>query len=201
MSNTDTPLASQIQQLSNSYATLDERSRSFAASLVEQFHERGLSDKQAHWVGELLNRAGGAVPATFAVGSVKGVVDLLEHAKQRLKSPALLVRVNDISIRLNIAGPTAKVPGSVFRGTDGQRKWFGRISPDGDFEPRRSLDGETQTAIAAALVAMASDPAKAASEYGRLTGHCCFCSLPLTNERSTAVGYGKICARNWGLPW
>jgi hypothetical protein len=48
---------------------------------------------------------------------------------------------------------------------------------------------------------MAADPAKAASEYGRLTVHCCFCSLPFTDARSTAVGYGRICAGNYGLPW
>lgn len=34
-----------------------------------------------------------------------------------------------------------------------------------------------------------------------VTGHCCFCSLPLTDERSTAVGYGKVCADHFGLSW
>jgi len=48
---------------------------------------------------------------------------------------------------------------------------------------------------------LASNPAKTAAEYGKLTGHCCFCEAPLKDARSTAVGYGPICADHFGLPW
>jgi hypothetical protein len=44
-------------------------------------------------------------------------------------------------------------------------------------------------------------PQEAANSYGRLTGRCCFCGLPLKDERSLGVGYGAVCASNYGLPW
>lgn len=51
------------------------------------------------------------------------------------------------------------------------------------------------------LKRFAADPATFAAEYGRLTGYCCFCHLTLKSERSVAVGYGPVCARNYRLPW
>ena len=40
-----------------------------------------------------------------------------------------------------------------------------------------------------------------ASEFGHAHGHCVFCALELTDERSVAVGYGQVCASKRGLPW
>ena len=40
-----------------------------------------------------------------------------------------------------------------------------------------------------------------AAALGHSTHHCVFCSLELTDERSTIVGYGPICAGKHGLPW
>lgn len=51
------------------------------------------------------------------------------------------------------------------------------------------------------LVALAERPAETAAAYGRLNGRCCFCNRGLADERSTAVGYGPVCAGRWGLPW
>ena len=46
-----------------------------------------------------------------------------------------------------------------------------------------------------------NDPVGTVAEMGRKSGVCCFCSLPLTDERSTAHGYGPICAKNYSLEW
>lgn len=32
-------------------------------------------------------------------------------------------------------------------------------------------------------------------------GQCCYCGLPLDDPKSKYMGYGKICAQRWGLPW
>ncbi len=48
---------------------------------------------------------------------------------------------------------------------------------------------------------VAEDPEAAAVENGFLTGNCCFCHADLTDHRSTAMGYGPVCAKNYGLPW
>jgi hypothetical protein len=201
-----TPLKLQIEELQAALPQLAGRDREFATSLIEQFLKRGLSDKQAFWVGKLLARATGAEPQPAAqkVGDLNGLIALLDVAAKHLKHPAVLVRALDRDFRLNLAGSAAKVPGSInvcSIGTYGDRDWFGRVTKDGQFEPSRKFDGATITAVAAALKAMADDPAAAAAAYGLLTGCCCFCNKPLTDERSTAVGYGPQCATHWGLPW
>jgi len=48
---------------------------------------------------------------------------------------------------------------------------------------------------------VAEDPEAAAVENGFLTGACCFCRIGLHDHRSTAVGYGPICAKHYNLPW
>lgn len=40
-----------------------------------------------------------------------------------------------------------------------------------------------------------------ASEYGHAHGHCVFCALELSDERSVTAGYGETCAEKRGLPW
>lgn len=55
--------------------------------------------------------------------------------------------------------------------------------------------------IACLLDEMESNPQAVAAEHGRKTGCCCFCGLPLTDERSTQAGYGPICAGHYNLPW
>jgi hypothetical protein len=200
-------LVQAVNALAAMLDSLPERDREFAGSLVKQFNSRGLSSKQAFWVEKLLSRASGQPDATQGtnVGNVKGIVDLLETAAKHLKRPAIVLRAGDFDIRLSIAGPRAKVPGSITvlsadRNGDETRDWYGRITREGEYQPSRKFEAQ-QTAIGAALAAMANDPAKTAGEYGRLVGRCCFCRLPLSDERSTEVGYGKICAAHFGLPW
>lgn len=147
-----------------------------------------------------------AKPQAKQVGEMSGVLALFAKAKQHLKYPAIVLAVPaaDVTLRLSVAGPRAKVPGSITvldanKGVDG-RDWFGRITVDGGFQPAAKLNGRTD-AIVARLKEFACDPAKVAGEHGRLTGACCFCNLPLKDERSTAVGYGPTCAEHFGLSW
>jgi uncharacterized protein DUF6011 len=147
-----------------------------------------------------------AKPEAKQVGDLSGVLALFAKAKTHLKYPAVVLSVPavNVTLRLSVAGPRAKVPGSItvldaVKGVDG-RDWFGRITVDGTFQPAAKLNGRTD-AIVARLKEFACDPAKVAAEHGRLTGACCFCNIPLKDERSTAVGYGETCASHYGLPW
>jgi hypothetical protein len=45
------------------------------------------------------------------------------------------------------------------------------------------------------------DPVEGARDFSRLTGNCSFCNLPLTDDRSQIIGYGKRRAAKYGLPW
>lgn len=139
------------------------------------------------------------------VGSVLGVVELLNRAKAAgLLFPKLWLQLPDATpLRISIAGQRSNTPGYLIL-TDGkpfgENRFFGRISPAGQFELGRDGDPVRQ-ALVALLAKLAAEPAKVAAEFGHVTGHCCFCSLKLTDERSVAVGYGKICAGKFGLPW
>ena len=149
-------------------------------------------------------------PKTVAVGDLSGVLALFATAKQKLKYPAVVLSVPDanMSVRLTIAGPRAKVPGSVTvcdanKGGDGERDWFGRITTDGAFQPSNKLNGRVD-AVTARLREFACEPARVAAEHGKLTAVCCFCNVPLgrgDDKRSLDVGYGPVCAKNFGLPW
>lgn len=139
-----------------------------------------------------------------AVGNLSAILALFDKAATHLKYPAIVLSVPALNetIRVNIAGQQANVPGSLNvtsfdKAEDGRRRWFGRVHRDGNFEKRNG----TADAIAARLAEFAADPVKVATEHGRLTGRCCFCNLRLTDERSTAVGYGAICADHFGLAW
>ena len=104
------------------------------------------------------------------------------------------------AVVLNRAGDRSKYTGQIMV-TDGRpfgvNKYFGRIDHSGVFH---ATDSAT-AAISELLRRLGENPAEVASEYGRLTGNCCFCSRRLDDARSTAVGYGKICASKYGLPW
>ena len=45
------------------------------------------------------------------------------------------------------------------------------------------------------------NPIEIARAYSSKYGKCSFCARPLSDPRSTEVGYGPICATNYGLPW
>lgn len=139
-----------------------------------------------------------ARPAAQTVGNLSGIMRLFDTARQHLRFPAIVLD----GFRLSIAGPRARVPGSLTvtsddRDQDGQRAWYGRVQSHGEFEPSRDAPAD----LGDKLRRLAADPAGVAAEYGRLHGRCCFCNKALRDERSTAVGYGPDCADHYGLPW
>jgi hypothetical protein len=146
----------------------------------------------------------GAVRQVTAIGSLAGVLALFAKAKEsRLKRPAVVLHVPGVGeLKITMAGERARVPGSLNVATNakfGEGTWYGRILANGTFEA--SPRDATPAGLIDGLTAFAAEPAKVAAEHGRLTGRCCFCNLALTDERSTAVGYGQTCARKWGLVW
>lgn len=197
-----------VQALGQSLDRLSAKDRDFAASLAAQFERKGrLSERQWPWVQTLLDRAinGYPEPAQEQVGDFAGVVHLLEHAGENLRFPKVRLRTpGGQPVALSVAGQRSRNPGTI-NVTDGrpfgENRWFGRIERDGTWTKPRSLRDAEAAEIGALLRRMADAPAETAAEYGKLTGHCCFCRHGLEDERSLEVGYGPVCARNYGLPW
>jgi hypothetical protein len=177
----------------------------FALSLVTKAKKYGISEKQAYWIDRLTKQAKGELTRPTAdVGDLAAVVALFDKAGQHLKFPKVMLRIadTDMVLKLSVAGPKSQAPGSInvtSEGKYGEATWYGRIARDGKFTMSRA--GSTLAHLVPALKAFAQDPAKVAAEYGRWRGACCFCSRQLDDQRSTDVGYGPVCAENYGLPW
>lgn len=174
---------------------IEARSLGLAASIVGVFYNNQQKALQA----------ANPVAKTVDVGDFRPVIELMQRGGSKLKYPKIKLQLDDgQKIVLAVAGARSAKPGTV-NITDGrpfgENIWFGRVTPDGVWDRSRSVNATTMTSLTALLSSLAQDPAATAARYGKLTGHCCFCSLPLTDERSTHVGYGKVCASNYGLPW
>jgi uncharacterized protein DUF6011 len=139
--------------------------------------------------------AAAAAPTTAA--SFSGVIALFDKAGAHLKYPKINLNCEGVPIRIFRNGIKSRNCGGLTIVSEDRNQYFGQIKPSGQLVGGRDLT----PAITALLERLAADPAKVAAEYGLLSGNCCFCSRPLDDERSTAVGYGPICAKHYGLKW
>lgn len=181
-------------------AKLDASDQRFAASLLRFANP---SEKQLHWICKLADKITSPqviVPAAN-IQNVSSMIEFIGRARGKLKYPKIVFNVGDRVIRLSIAGDRSRAPGSINVVDHSTRDWYGRIQKNGDWEPAPSVEASVADSILGGLIKFAKNPAKAAAAYGHLTGNCCFCLLPLTDSRSTTVGYGPICAKHYDLPW
>lgn len=182
--------------------TVPAQSVDFARDLVRKA-DRGLSDKQLYWVRKLATPKPAAQQLTSTT-AMTALVELFERVARRLKFPALLIGSEKVALRLSLAGEKSREPGTINVCTIGNyatREYVGRIRKDGSYQPAARFTAVDGDYAVEALRAFCIDPVKAAQDYAKLTGHCCFCGLLLRDKRSTNVGYGPICAQNWEMPW
>jgi len=158
---------------------------------------------QAHGGEYIYLIAERAAAETVTVGDLSRINALFDANRaaqpNRRKTPAIVFA----DFRISVAGQQAREPGCLTilsnteRNDRGGRKWLGRVTKAGVFEPAR----DTSPVIGEALKAFAADPAGVAAAHGQVTHACCFCNKTLTDPRSRTVGYGPDCAGNFGLPW
>jgi hypothetical protein len=191
-------------QLESALPKLSEKDRSFANSLLGGFKKyKGFTPNQQKWVDILVDRAeaGPPVPLVGDVGNFAGVYKLFEVAKQHQKFPKLHLQVAGQPVVLSVAGPNSQYPGQINvtdGGPFGNNKWYGRVNRDGEWTVCQREYPEIGE-VAKLLKTLGEDPAGVAAQYGSVTGYCCFCHRPLSDEKSVAVGYGPVCAEKWGL--
>lgn len=178
----------------------------FVQSLIASYERNGyLSDKQWMWVDKLTDRAEAALSQpTVAIGDFGPMVALFDKATEAgLKFPKIRLDVDgETKLVLAKCGSRSKHEGAI-RATNGagfndpDNRYFGMIATDGRWVPGR----DATPAVVQMLKSFAADPEGVAAAYGQRTGSCCFCGRELTDERSTDVGYGPICAGKFGLNW
>ena len=201
-----------LKTLREGIATLAPGDQGFAASLIVQYDAKGeLTEKQWYWIERLAADVGAGDVPDFTqpakeivhVGEFGGVIALFEKAKEYLKYPKITLALPDGSpLQLNLAGKGRKFPGTVGL-TDGGSFRRQQMVRQGDEGRRVGARQALRPAEDRPFVdpRPARHPARAAGgKHGKLTGHCCFCNSELSDEKSTAVGYGPVCAKRWGLP-
>jgi hypothetical protein len=128
--------------------------------------------------------------------SMKPLADVMQAVG--LKRPTLRLNSAMGEIVLSLTR-TGVQPGSVAIKVAGN--FIGCVRPSGECS---SLLRNTNYAdLRTHLLNIATDKNSliaAALDYAKLTNNCSFCGLQLTNDYSVIVGYGPICAENWGLP-
>ncbi len=198
----------QVDFLQTNINKLPLNDRNFAGCVVEGANAKirrigFATEKQRACIDKLVARIETPVPVEnervkTEVGNLARLLEMFDKAQDNIKNPAINIELAGRSIKLTLASSTAPVPGSIYVVED-NKWWYGRILRDGKFEA--SPRYPTPDGLVDSLIEFASDPARIASEHGRKTGNCCFCSRDLTDKRSTLVGYGPICATRFGLPW
>jgi hypothetical protein len=196
-----------VQTLTQQMGKLSEKDQAFAKSLLDQYAKHnGLSEKQWPYVT-------GLAEATMVkpeqrgsqIGSMSGLIALFNVTNGKLKYPRITLYIGDQTIQLKVAGGGSKTPGHIVVSngaswSSGNNVYFGNVSPDGLFIPGLNKEAKELVGLLEDLLTqLAENPALVATEYGKKTGNCCFCTSPLTDARSTAAGFGQTCAKNWGL--
>lgn len=163
-------LSQSRQILVAGFDKLSGSDRDFAYSLLQA---RFLSTKQAHWVGVLAERVQQADKPRETVGNIAGVVDLIGQGRLNLKHPVVRFVVGDLVLRVTVASDRSSTPGALNvtdTGSFEDRSWFGKVTPEGEWIPSRKVASDTQTAILAALRALAVDPAGVAAAWAAVQG-------------------------------
>jgi len=164
---------------------------SFAASLVEQFSDRGsLSDKQTGAAVAMLMKvkANKANKPEAPSVDLSNIVAIFDKAHEAIKTPKF--RFEDLVIsRAPDAGANA---GALYVKVDGE--YMGKVK-EGKFFGIRFTPEDTLSK----LKQIAESPLSAAVAYGRRTGACACCGRELTVHASIERGIGPICAERFGL--
>lgn len=194
-------LKEQVAQLKTSIFKLPSREWDFAGGLIAQFEKRGtLSPKQEFWIGKLLAQTTGEATKREekALGfDLSNLVAMFKEAKTHLKYPSIVVEADGVEFRFSPAGDSSNNPGGVYVKAD--RVYLGVVTAQGTWRQSSVATELYQKSLDNLLLELAIDPAGVASKHGALTGKCCFCNSKLTDDRSTAVGYGPVCAAHYGL--
>lgn len=192
-----------VVKLASLKAKMSQSTIEIAASLITAYNKYGkLTDKQYALVERIIAQLEApAAPVETVTIVAASIFKMFEAAKQKLRRAKITLRDStNQNVVFKLAGPASKYAGQVIvsdGGPYGAAKLFGRIDTSGNFFPTRTATDAVKNLV----IEFAADPENVAAKYGHLTGACCFCSHGLKDERSTAVGYGPVCATRFGLRW
>ena len=167
----------------------------FAQSLVSQFRVKGsLSPRQIFFVAKLVREIDEPKPMHNA-GKIAELFTIAADGGQGRPLARPKIRLDTDSGRPVVFALSRNGRIYVGDGEYGGRK-FGVISGS-EFQ-----EGPHCTEEVLSLVKkFADNPLAVAVASGKLSGYCVFCNKALSVDKSVEMGYGKVCAQNWGLEW
>jgi len=201
---------------------INAKNQKFADDLVRQWDNRGfISRKQQFWLEKLAEMAAEAAasqPVEVGLTGYGAVTELIarsaNEASKKLKEPSvtLWVEHDGHTQELRIRQPSTRKSDRLFNPAEDlvveqvqrtvhatrSQTFHGIINKLDDSYYHAQ---NTPTWIVDTLEDFKNDPISTLAEMGRIAGRCTFCSRKLEDERSTAHGYGPICAKRYSLPW
>lgn len=189
-----------LQYLRDHYHKMDAIDQKLACDLAAKFNQFGSwTEAQRNLIIQMVQRAG--KPRPKEISDLSAIHALFDKAARTLKFPKVVLQADDTAVKISRAGDKSRYPGSLNvtspKGGYHEAIYYGRVGTDNRWRPSQV---EQPAGLGELLERFAADPAAVALEYGRMTGNCCFCSKPLTDDISVVVGYGPTCAKKWGLP-
>lgn len=213
------------KKLSSVLSQLSKHDQPFAMSLIDFAKKNGkLSDKQIVYAQKMIDGVNqpklkaeiaklevpsdnkSLIPKLIGLPDYEGINTLFDTAAEKLKTPVFTLEWKGQPIELRrviskLSGiPYVAISNGVPH-SNPARAYFGRVTSKGVFHAYSGLQERDVNELAAFLKMLADNPTHTVAEYGKLSGKCCFCNHKLTDELSTANGYGPVCAKNWGLKW
>lgn len=167
----------------------------FAKSLINKFKNQPLTSNQLFWLHKLALQTQTTSQSIEISGTLQAVTIMLEKASAKLQKPSIRIMGEGKQELKLYPGFSEKYKGWIFIYADNKINCLGSIDPTGIFRHQKDCPNW----VILALQKFADNPHQAAQEYGTLTGRCCFCYQRLSTETSLSLGYGPICARNYGL--
>lgn len=199
-----------VKELAGLKPKMSEWQVSFAASLVQNYNKWGrLTPKQFNCVEEMVKqlKSGQSGPAQIPIledVQVSNIKAMFDKAATKLNRMAVTLRTSTSgqSVTFRGAGKNSKWHGTIFIDVEvqGSQLAVGRINTKGQLESNK-LNLSEWDGVRLLVKAFNDNPEQVARTHGTTTGKCCFCRKGLNDSRSLDVGYGPICAGNYGLAW
>lgn len=167
---------------------------SFARSLYQQSHDRGLSPAQLAWAHKLATDLMESVGAADSGdGKFAALFAAFEAAKAK-GAKRLTLRFAGINVKPSRDGAALWVTSQTEteEGRYGlQPRYLGKVT-------RTGMDSRLPDDVKSVLIEAADDPLTAAIQYGKVSGECSCCGRELTDPQSIERGIGPICAVKYG---
>lgn len=182
---------------------VNNSSLEFAKSLIKARTPSRQPGGQMYWVVKLIQGATGSQPTMLQVDFSK-VRAMFANARQHLKYPKITLLMDEADVRSGVRFSVDRRGRNCVWMNDAASSFgatYGSIDLDTGIISLRSAGRQVESSLMTLIKAFSAAPLVMAIRHGKLTGHCCFCRLPLSDERSLKAGYGEICAGHYHLPW